>query len=80
MVQILDTPNFYSELISKMTRVYTQHIIVGADLNLVMNKDSYSMIYAPEQPKARMKVSKLMETINLVDIFMETNPNLKRYT
>lgn len=78
----LDTPNFYSEIIDKIDScLNTQHIIMGGDFNLVMNKDSDSMNYKHlNNPKARMEVLKLIDTFNLVDIFRETNPNLKRYT
>lgn len=77
-----DTPNFYSELRNKIdSYLNTQHIIIGGDFNLVMNKDLDSMNYKHlNNPKARIEVLKLMETFNLVDIFRENNANLKRYT
>lgn len=77
-----DTPNFYSELRNKIdSYLNTQHIIIGGDFNLVMNKDLDSMNYKHlNNPKARIEVLKLMETFNLVDIFRENKANLKRYT
>lgn len=42
----LNTPNFYSKIIEKNDScLNTQHIIMGGDFNLVMNKDSDSMNY-----------------------------------
>lgn len=66
----LDTPNFYSKIKEKIDScLNTQHIIMGGDFNLVMNKDSDSMNYKHlNNPKARMEVLKLIETFNLVDI------------
>lgn len=65
-----------------MTRTLnTQHIIIGGDFNLVMNKDLDFMNYKHlNNPKVRIKVLNLMETFNLVDIFRKNNANLKRYS
>lgn len=77
-----DRPQFYSELISKIEDIYTsQHIILGGDFNLILDKDLDSMNYKNlNNPKARAEVLKLIDTLNLKDVFREHCPFLKRYT
>lgn len=77
-----DRPQFYSELKSKIEDIYTsQHIILGGDFNLILDKDLDSMNYKNlNNPKARTEVLKLIDTFNLKDVFREQCPFLKRYT
>lgn len=75
-----DTPYFYSELKNKIdSYLNTQHIIIGGDFNIVMNKDLDSMNYKHlNNPKARIEVLKLMDIFNLVDIFRGKKCNFKK--
>ena len=77
-----DTPIFFSTLISLIVDMYSsQHIILGGDFNLIFDKDMDSMNYKHlNNPKARLELFKLMDTLNVVEIFRINNPHLKRYT
>ena len=77
-----DTPCFYSELVNKILEAYsTQHIIIGGDFNLILDKELDSMNYINHNnPKATAEVLKLMDILNLKDIFRDNHPDLKRYT
>lgn len=77
-----DRPQFYSELKSKIEDIYTsQHIILGGDFNLILDKDLDSLYYQNlNNLKARTEVFKLIDTFNVKDVFREQCPFLKRYT
>lgn len=77
-----DTPEFYSQLLGKIEEIYSgQYVIIGGDFNLVLNQDLDTMNYKRiNNPKAQVEVHKLMETLDLIDIFRENNPTLRRYT
>lgn len=47
-----------------------QYVIIGGDFNLVLNQDLDTMNYKRiNNPKAQVEVHKLMETLDLIDIF-----------
>lgn len=64
---INDRPQFYSEFKSKIEDIYTsQHIILGGDFNLILDKDRDSLNYKNlNNPKAKTEVLKLIDTLNL---------------
>ena len=72
-----DTPCFYSELVNKILEAYsTQHIIIGGDFNLILDKELDSMNYINHNnPKATAEVLKLMDILNLKDIFRDNHPD-----
>lgn len=58
-----------------------QHIVIGGDFNLVFDKDLDSMNYKNlNNPKSRLEVLKIMDTLSLKDVFREHNPTLKKFT
>ena len=77
-----DRPNFYLSLKNKIEQIYcSQHIVIGGDFNLIFDKDLDSMNYKYlNNPNARQEVIKLMDELNLKDIYRENNPNIKRFT
>lgn len=77
-----DSPEFYKELSNKIEDIYsTQHVILGGDFNLVLNKKIDTMNYVHlNNPKSRQEVLNLMDNFNLKDIYRSNNPELKRYT
>ena len=82
MVQAMTHQFFFSTLTSLIEDMYSsQHIILGGDFNLIFDKDMDSMNYKHlNNPKARLELFKLMDTLNVVEIFRINNPHLKRYT
>lgn len=77
-----DSPEFYKELSNKIEDIYsTQHLVLGGDFNLVLNKNLDTMNYLHlNNPNSRQKVLNLMDNFNLKDIYRSNNPELKRYT
>lgn len=77
-----DTPDFYMNIQNKIEEMYSsQHIVIGGDFNLILNKELDSMNYKHlNNPKSRQSVLNLMDTFCLKDVFRENNPMLKRYT
>ena len=77
-----DTPVFYTKILNMIQEYYSsQYMIIGGDFNLMLDKELDSMNYKNlNNPKSRMEVLKMIEILNLKDIFRENNPNLKRFT
>jgi exonuclease III len=54
---------------------------MGGDFNLILDKELDSMNYKNHNnPKATAEVLKLINILNLKDIFSDNHPDLKRYT
>lgn len=77
-----DSPSFYSSVLSKIMEIYVEHhIIMAGDFNLIMDKELDSMDYKNiNNPKARIEVFHLMDTLNLKDVFREMYPQKKRFS
>ena len=77
-----DSPSFYTQLLSTIDNIHTdQHVIIAGDFNLVMDPELDLMNYKHlNNPKARKEVLKLMDELNLKDIFREMYPTLIRYS
>lgn len=78
----VDSPAFYINLLNMIQDIYSkQHIVIGGDFNLVFDKDLDSMNYKNlNNPKSRLEVLKIMDTLSLKDVFREHNPTLKKFT
>lgn len=76
----MDSLAFYINLLNKIQDIYSnQHIVIGGDFNLVFDKDLDSMNYKNlNNPKARLEVLKIMETLTLKDVYREHNPTLQK--
>ena len=77
MVQTMKHHFFFSTLISLIEDMDSaQHFMLGGDFNLIFDKDMDSMNYKHlNNPKARLELFKLMDTLNVVDIFRINNPH-----
>ena len=75
-----DVPEFYSKLLEQIEGAYSfQYIIIGGDFNLVLDQDLDTMNYKKENnTKSRQQVLNIMDILNLIDVFRENNPKLKR--
>ena len=59
----------------------SQHVILGCDFNLNFHKDIDSMNYKHlNNQKAIQELFKLMDTLNVVDIFRINNPHFLKDT
>lgn len=78
----IDTPTFYSGLLDIIQGIYsTQHIILGGDFNLILNKilDSKNYMHT-NNPKSRSEVYKMIEILNLKDVFREYHAEAQMFT
>ena len=77
-----DVPEFYSQLLEQIEGAYSfQYIIIGGDFNLVLDQDLDTMNYKKENnTKSRQQVLNIMDILNLIDVFRENNPKLRRYS
>jgi exonuclease III/uncharacterized protein (UPF0305 family) len=76
-----DNPDFYDNLTEKIIEANCDYIILGGDLNLVMDplKD-YENYKSVHNPNAREAVEALMQQLDLCDVWREQNPDTLRYT
>ena len=77
-----DSPRFYeNDAFSKIESWNPHHLIFAGDFNLVMDQDLDTMNYHNvNNPQARHEVIKKMAEYNLIDIFRELNPALKKFS
>ena len=78
----IDTPTFYSDRLDIIHGIYsTQHIILGGDFNLILNKilDSKNYMHT-NNPKFRSEVYKMIEILNLKDVFQEYHTEAQMFT
>ena len=76
-----DDPDFYNNLKKKIENLNIDHIIMAGDFNLVLdpNKD-YNNYKHTHNTKSRQVVEKIIDNLNLNDIWREFNPELPRFT
>ena len=71
----------YSQLLEQIEGAHSfQYIIIGGDINLVLDQDLDTMNYKKENNKSRQQVLNIMDILNRIDVFRENNPNLRRYS
>lgn len=77
-----DTPDFYDVIQETIHDFNNDHIIICGDFNLVLNPSvDYDSNYKHvNNPAARNKVLEIIENNNLIDIFREHHPDIRRYT
>ena len=76
-----DDPQFYIDLIDRIRTFNFDNIIIGGDWNLVLNFSlDYSNYKHNNNVKAQEQVEILMNDLDLVDIWREINPELRKYT
>lgn len=77
-----DSPEFYVQLEEIVERIgHTEHIIFGGDWNLVRNFELDCCNYLRQNNvNACKQVDDMSNSLNLVDIWRELNPSIKRYT
>ena len=76
-----DNPEFYSKIQKQILEEGYSNIIWGGDWNLVLDPtkdyDNYKHV---NNPKSKEKVNEITTILNLVDIWREINPDIKRFT
>lgn len=77
-----DCPEFYDNLEQMIRNVgLVDHVIMGGDYNLVMNFDLDCFNYQRRNNlHASERVSEMVQNLNLLDIFRELYPDVKRFT
>jgi len=76
-----DEPQFYISLEKKLKEFTCDNIIICGDWNLVMNFSlDYCNYKRNNNVKAQEQVETMMFNLDLVDIWRELNPELRRYT
>ena len=77
-----DSPLFYSETaFKKILEWQPEYTICGGDFNLVLDPEIDAKNYLNvNNPQARQELIKQMGIFNLVDIWRELNPGVKKYS
>lgn len=76
-----DNPQFYENLLNKISEFENENIIMCGDWNLILNVelDSYNYKHI-NNPRARQVVLNLIEEDNFVDIWRIMNEDTRKYT
>ena len=76
-----DNPEFYAELQERISEVGFENLIIGEDWNLVLDftLDYYNCKHF-NNAKAQEQVENLMINLDLLDIWREIHPEMRRYT
>ena len=76
-----DNPEFYAELEERISEVGFENLITGGDWNLVLDftLDYYNYKHF-NNAKAQEQVENLMINLDLLDIWREIHPEMRRYT
>ena len=76
-----DDPDFYTTLESNLTKFGNSDILVVGDWNLLLNPAIDGCNYKHvNNPKARLEVLRLMNNLNLYDVWREENGDKKSFT
>lgn len=76
-----DDPSFYLELEERVKEFKFDYLIMGGDWNLVMNFSlDYDNYKHCNNSKAQEQVETMMSNLELIDIWRDLNPDVKRYT
>ena len=73
-----DDPVFYEQLKNNITKFNNNDILIVGDWNLLLNPeiDGYNYKHV-NNPKARLQVLRLMNDLNLFDVWREENQEIK---
>ena len=76
-----DDPTFYQSFQSKIEMIGNTSVIIGGDWNVPLNYDIDTEKYVNKNnPKAQKKIHALMADLDLIDVWRNNNPSVKRYT
>ena len=76
-----DDPEFYSELEERIFEVGFENVIIGGDWNAISNFYLDCQNYKHHNnPKATEQIEQLTDDLDLIDIWRELNPELRRFT
>ena len=76
-----DRPEFYELLEEKLQTFQNTYTIIAGDWNLVLNPDiDYCNYRHVNNQNAQEKVIQLIDDLQLVDIWREINPEIRRFT
>ena len=76
-----DDPEFYKTIESRLSNFTDAQIIIAGDFNLVLDPDlDYSNYKHINNQTAQRTVHNMNNSLNLVDIWREINPDIQRFT
>ena len=76
-----DEPLFYQDLLRRILNFTTPNIIVVGDWNIILNPEIDCKNYKNlNNPKARLEVLRLMNDLNLFDVWRDENLEKRQYT
>ena len=76
-----DQPKFFQDIFARLENIQVDHMIMGGDMNFIMNPEMDCLNYAREHNvNARRTFIQLMDEYGLVDIWRHLNPSVKHYT
>ena len=76
-----DNPNFFSQMQNLVSSESGDYDIICGDFNLVLNPHMDTFNYKHiNNPNSRHRVLKMMNDLNLCDIYRQLHPNTRRYT
>lgn len=76
-----DSPEFFHNLHSKLVKLNSVHIILGGDLNLIIDTSLDSTKHSvPTKPWSLKAFGELCESLSLIDRWRQCNPHAHVYT
>ena len=76
-----DKPDFFRKLFAHFSDIEVDHLIIGGDLNFIMDPETDALHYRKENNvNARKQFNRLANENNLVDVWRQINPNERKYT
>ena len=76
-----DQPNFFVECFAHLENIEIDHVILGGDMNFVIDYELDSLNYVRENNvNAKRKFLEISDKHNLLDIWRSLNPSVRKYT
>ena len=77
----VDQPNYFKDVFTHLQNVDVDHVIIGGDMNFIINPEVDCFNYARENNiNARKTFLQMADENNLIDIWREMNPSERKYT
>ena len=76
-----DNPDFFKKLVFNINQFDNSSVIIAGDWNVVQDYRVDTVNYIGENnPKSKLKIHQMINNMDLVDVWREKHPGIRRYT